>query len=206
MAYRKLQPHKPHRNRTMQDTVTPGRTFVHNGATAYLAVPCWYHELRRPKPVRPHNRLVHDHMGWPDPRRPDRGCQNWDFAECRCSKGHYVEGPHVPYTGHAGCGMHRHCRDYIDLRKFFPVHLTEEGYTKAVVDMENPPAGVKAEAWIDEANDWVVRILFDVAIPNMTEPLRLKYTVRVERGTGNRIHRDIVTIGVLDILPAVYKA
>ena len=200
MGYRKLEPKPRLKNRNMQDMVTPGRNFVHNGATAYFAIPCFYQEIRHPVRVRPHNRLVHDHLGWPNPQHRDRSCQAWDFANCTCRLG--IEC----YTGcgSMSCGRERTCRKYIDMSRLFPIHLTREGYGNPVVEMTDPPAGLVASAWIDDVDDWVVRVLFDAQVESaVAEPVTVPFVVKVTRtDLHNKVHRDIVSLGKLTVLPA----
>lgn len=203
MAYRKLEPVPREPRRTMQDTATPMKVYVQNGATANFAVPCWYREAHIPIRAIPHDGIMHDHRGWPNPRHKDGSCQWWDFSSCRCCAGHAC---HIA-PGSAGCGMHRTCKDYIDMRKVFPIHLKTEGYSKVKVDLLDAPAGVTATAWIDEDFDWIVRVMFDVATKAaITESAEVRFSVRVERTDGQRTYRDIVTIGTLKVLPAVLSA
>lgn len=205
MGYRKLERKPRPKNRNMQDTATPGRIFVHNGATAYFAIPCYYQEVRHPVPAKLHDRLVHDHRGWPDPRSRDRSCQSWDFARCECRRGLLP-----PYVGIQSerCGCEGTCRCYVDMARLFPIHLTREGYSKASVNMMGKPQELNAIAWIDEKDDWVVRVLFDAHITTDADyefkPITIPFSVKVSRynSQGQVQNRDIVSLGELTILPA----
>lgn len=119
MGYRKAEHYHVPRNerRNLQKTATPGVIYMHEGQTMSIALPCFYREILRPKKAYYHNRPHHDHIGWPDPRRPDASCQDSDFARSCCDKaGSLKEYPT--------------CHDYIDMERLFPIHLKEEGYTK----------------------------------------------------------------------------
>ena len=243
MSYRKLQ--KPVRkpNRTMQATATPSRLFIHNGATAEFAVPCWYKEMRWPIRTPHHSRPLHDHHGWPTPSSPDASCQphdfsacgNWDRAKRCCRLGHtHAHCPHqrrgpgmaidspphglqlrhgsVPDTKLGG--RIRHCNDFLDMRQFFPIHLLEEGYNRVTVAFAHRPPGLEVvEAYIDELDDWIVRVIFraevDEAVCNLNSML---YTVKVHHPGGGRgtaafrqPRTDIVHRGKLIILPTPWE-
>ena len=188
MGYRIGERHKPHQRRTLEATACPATVFVENGATADMAFPCWYQEVHRPERVHPHSRSWHDHIGWPSPSSPDRICQRWDFASNCCTK------------GHSKC--HRECKDLLDLSLFFPIHLTEEGYTKAEVVFSGRPEGVEGEASIDERSDWIVRVLFRAETEDaLTDPIEVPYKIRVLRSDGRK---HIVTKGVLVVMPGPY--
>lgn len=203
MSYRINEPKPPVRRRTMQDTATPNTVFVHNGCTASLAIPCWYLEAKRPVPMRPHNRQIHDMIGWPTPDWPDHCCQDWDFARSCC--GVYPNRKCEPMR----------CRRYLDMGRLVPIHLTEEGYRGTpvvrVVDADGVNAvGVDASAWIDADDDWVVRILFDVMVNGVLtpedDPAEFYYSIFLEReDEKEQTRRDLAAMGKLVVLPAVYE-
>ena len=85
-SYRIDEPRPPKRQRSMQDTVTPGTVFVHQGTTAHLAIPCFYQEAHAPIHAVPHDRMLHDTLGWPTPEHPDHSCQEWDFDRHCCRR------------------------------------------------------------------------------------------------------------------------
>jgi len=143
-GYRIDAPRPRRRSREMQDTVTPGSIVIHSGETADLAIPCFYQEIHRPIPVRPHDRLRHDTLGWPTPDRPDHSCQEWDFDRHVCRR-----------TPHMKCDP-PHCERYVDMGSLFPIHLREEGYKTVNVVLQSDI--VEATAHIDEVQDWVIRL------------------------------------------------
>lgn len=199
MAYRKLQPECRPPNRSMQDTATTSRLIIHNGATASFAVPVWYAEMRWPMRTKHHSRPLHDHWGWPDPKRPDQSCQHWDFAHNVCGRGHKCDTPHrntgrrVPQTpfGHASevgsefcgpCGRMGHCDDFLDLREFFPARFIEEGYTHATVSFDRRPEGLAWKAWIDPDDDWIVRSIFESQVDPAIRRIQVcSFSLKVHR-------------------------
>lgn len=143
-GYRIDAPRPRRRSREMQDTVTPGSIVIHAGETANLAIPCFYQEIHRPVPVRPHDRLRHDTLGWPTPDRPDHSCQEWDFDRHVCRR-----------TPHMKCDP-PHCERYVDMGSLIPIHLTEERYGDVKVVLQTDI--VTADAWVDKVQDWVIRL------------------------------------------------
>ena len=200
MSYRINEPKPPIRRRTMQDTATPGKIYVHNGCTANLAIPCWYLEAKRPMPVHPHNRQFHDMVGWPTPDWPDHCCQDWDFARSCC--GVYPNRKCEPMR----------CRRYLDMSRLIPIHLLEEGYEATphvyVHDAETDAKaiGVDCSATIDKDDDWVIRVLFDVLLPDRltpeNDPAVFYYSVYLEREDEQKqTRRDLAAMGELVVLP-----
>lgn len=194
MGYRTEERPRPPQRRSMQDTATPSRVFVHNGCTADLAIPCWYQEVHPPINVRPHDKPWHDHVGWPTPDHPDRICQLWEIEH---PGGH---GCHEMYT-HPGFRHPHDVRKLVDMRSVHPIHLLEEGYKDAFVEFIDEHEGIVATAQIDEKEDWTVRVFFDVLDPNaLDKPRNYRFTVFVTDGT----RRDIVCLSVLTVLPSAY--
>lgn len=193
-SYRIDQPRPKPPRRSMQDTATPGEIFVHNGCTADLAIPCWYLEVRPPIPAHPHDRMRHDMLGYPTPDHPDHVCQEWDFDRRHCRR-----------SSHDKCDP-PHCRDFIDMGRLIPIHLTEEGYDDAIVTVldseSNAADGITATASIDERDDWIVRVAFDVKVPSLlipsNEPEVYFYSVFLIRNED----RDLAAMGRLTVLPA----
>lgn len=190
MAYRTFKPHRPKPQRSIVDIATPVRFYIHNGTMNDFALPCWYQEIYPPIPARVHNRMLHDHHGWPGPRHPDHSCQLW-----------------IPEAGHCIHGMqecHPHCKHYINYSNVFPIHLSSEyeGYTGVSVAWVEEPEGISINAYIDPVEDWVVRIDVDCMDPNaIEEPQVYKFTVFVNK--ANR--RDIVALAELIVLPSAYE-
>lgn len=213
MSYRIKEHHHHHGHRTMVDIATPMRVTVHNGATAHLAIPCWYQEVQKPVRAKHHNVHWHHHVGWPSPNHPDHICQ---LA---------YEGRHYGHRcplGHDHC--HKTCSHYIDMRNIMPIHLLSEyeNYQTARVVFDNKPNGLTAQAWIDEIDDWVVRVLFGAELPEaITEHIDCHFSVFVDGGpieTHRIDHKtkeqktsitparsDVVAHGLLRILPSAYQ-
>lgn len=191
MAYRKIKEEK-RIHRVLQDISTENRTLVQNGATAYLAVPCWYQEVDMPRGVCVYDRDSEDHIGWPNPYSPDASSQ----AKYSTPTTQYVEARHV-YTHEKDMEVKR----MLDIRSMHPVHLRDEGYTGVEVSFLDPPDGLTAEGWIDETDDWVVRFLIHPMCQSAkAEDVDVRYTVFVTGASGSRQRRDVVAAGTLRIL------
>ena len=82
--------------------------------------------------------------------------------------------------------------------KLIPIHLREEGYTKASISFIDKPEGLTATASIDDTYDHIIRISLNAQVPTATtEAVNCTFVVHVVR--PNTI--DIVYHGVLVILP-----
>lgn len=195
-SYRIDQPKPKPKHRTMQDTSTPGEIYIHNGCTANLAIPCWYLEMRKPIPAHPHDRMHHDMIGWPTPDHPDHCCQEWDFDRHHCRR-----------TPHLKCCPPR-CEHFIDMRRLIPIHLEEEGYEKvdvSILDSEKRPVeGIQYLTSIDESDDWVVRVVLDVNVPDLLIPDdgHRVYYYSVYLSRDGQMVRDLVAMGRLIVLPS----
>lgn len=183
-SYRIDAPRPPRKTRTMQDTITPGQVVVHNGTTASLAIPCFYQEMHRPVPAVPHDRMLHDMLGWPTPDHPDHSCQEWDFDRHACRR-----------TPHMKCDP-PHCDRYVDMGALLPVHLAEEGYGQVEVELQTPI--VEASARIDEDQDWIVRVMLeselDMSVTTKRTTSMAVYVISDER-------RDMVALVRVVVLP-----
>lgn len=150
MGYRKLEPKPKKPRRTMEKMTSPSDLYMVLDTTANFAIPCWYIEVRKPRPAHPHDRPWHDHVGWPDPHHVDHSCQSWDFAHSCCSHDHHLD--HCP----------SHCKNFIDMRKLIPIHLTKEGYEEVKVVIEFIEGDKRVEldgvGVIDPKDDWIVRL------------------------------------------------
>ncbi len=190
MGYRQIERPKPIR-RVLQDTTTPNRTYVKNGATANLAVPCWYLEVDHPQHTHVHDREWHDHIGWPDPDHPDRSSQD----------AYVLRSPSFTYDP-KGIGWN-HVGRYLDLSKCVPIHLEKEGYTGVDMAFTNKPQGLVTTGSID---DYVVRFRINPMCPDaVVHDLDVPYAVFV---TGRREHpvRDIVASGILHIIAGPFSS
>lgn len=188
MAYRTIKREKPVR-RILQDMTTKNMTMVQNGATAHLAIPCWYMEVRHPQHTHVHDREWHDHIGWPRPGHPDDSCQN----EYRMDMTPY-------FYDDFEVGWH-HPGRYLDMSEMHPIHLLKEGYTTVEVAFVDPPQGLSATGNIRQEDGWVVRFSVN---PNcqsaLTEDVDVQYAVFVKGTVGNVQRRDVVARGTLRIL------
>lgn len=199
MGYRMAPPPPPKNRRTFQDTATPSRVYAHNGTTVALAIPCWYQEVHWPIRMQPHNRPLHDHMGWPNPGFPDRSCQLYEPFEA----GYPPEPPHTTMGGRPPV------RKLLDMTKVFPIHLSSEyeGYNAVRVSFIDDHDGITASAEIDSEQDWIVRVNFEIKDKNAyEEPQTYRFTVFADAPAKDRFPKrsDIVCLGELIVLPSAY--
>lgn len=207
-GYRIDAPRPKPKRRTMQKTSTRGTVYVANGTTAELAIPCYYMEMHRPIPAEPHDRMHHDMLGWPTPDKPDSCCQEWDFANSCCRR-----------TPHMKC-CPPHCEHFVDMRRLFPIHLKDEGYTRFDVDMIDKPSGLEATAYLDPDDDWVVRVRIEARVPlnKLIDMTRLPETDIItqfsvfgtiagssgEAGVTRRERRDLIFNGNIVVIPTAH--
>lgn len=192
MGYRKIEKPKPIR-RVLQDMTTKNMTYVQNGATAYLAVPCWYMEVRHPQHTHLHDREWHDHIGWPSPTRPDHSSQ----AAYALKNTPYMYERTTEYNDEGWVHPDR----YIDMSMMHPIHLAKEGYTDVEVAFVNPPEGLSAYGHIDDRDDWVVRFMLNPMCSEAFEKdLEVSYTVFVKGNISGMKRRDVIARGTLKIL------
>ena len=202
MTYRLQEKPKPKPRRTIVETATPSKIYVHNGTIAHLAFPCWYQEVHHPIPIKPHRRDIHDHIGWPEPTRPDRICQVW------------VPGYKEPSIGIGFENPRRiHPRKMIDLKGIVPIHLLREGYTSFEVALDasdDVPDSSRLEisAYVQEHEDWVVRVdVFAHDEKALKKPMKYKMTVfalAADTDDHPLARKDIVALTDLIILPSSY--
>ena len=204
MSYRINERPHPRPQRSVTDVATPVRLTVSNGTIAHFAFPCWYQEVHPPVPAHPHDHHRHDYEGWPAPSHPDHCCQLWSPIRHMCSIGERHE-----------CSPH--CEHYVDLGKVFPIHLSEEGYSSIQVSWATEdgvaPEGLDVVGWIDEDDDWVVRVTVSSEVPTALEkPQRARFSVFVCAGEQEGVklksgmpRRDLVVLADLTVLPAGYQ-
>lgn len=199
MSYRiNERPRKP-KTRQAQALTTPSDIFVVNGTTTRIAIPCFYHEIRRALPAVLHDRMIHDHIGWPTPDSPDHVCQPHDFA---IPPGHPSRA--MPHMGYAGPGE---VKRYIDMSKVFPVHLTKEGYNKYYAKLAASISSyASATVKVDPEKDWVIRVTikankkFDEIDDKQAEQVGA-YSIFASHPDG---FVQCVTAGRLHIMPALW--
>lgn len=188
MAYRKID--KPKRtHRVLQDITTKNVTPVQNGVTADLAIPCWYMEIRHPQHTHLHDREWHDHIGWPDPVRPDESSQDAYMLRW------------APFSYDKQQEGWIHPGRYIDMSNMHPIHLIKEGYDTVDVVFDKEIDGLSASGHIDTKEDWVVRFLLHPMCPDaIKEDVEVGYSVFVNGDIRGRKCRDIVARGTLRIV------
>lgn len=194
MSYRHHD-HKPHKmHRSAVNITTPIKLFIHNGTATSFAFPCWYQEVKPPVPARIHNHHLHDHHGWPSWRHTDHICQMW-IPE----PGYTIDGP-------GECRRPFH--NYIDYSKVTPIHLLSdyEGYdNEGIVAWVEKPEGIDATAYVDENEDWVVRVDISANDADAVErPQVYRFSVFLDSSTTHR--RDLVVLAELIVLPSAYQS
>lgn len=190
MAYRRIEKKKPIK-RVLQDMTTKNLTYVQNGATAHLAIPCWYQEIRHPQHTHVHDREWHDHIGWPNPTRPDESSQD----------AYLLRDGALPYRYDYAEEGWDHAGRYLDMSEMHPIHLLKEGYTTVEVAFVDPPQGLSATGSIRQEDDWVVRFSVNPNCPSaLTEDVDVQYAVFVKGTVGSVQRRDVVARGTLRIL------
>ena len=190
MGYRtfKHEPHEP--RRTMQVTATPLRIYVPNSGTAYVKIPCFYQEVKPPMKMRPHNRPLDDHMGWPDPRRADGSCQLYEPFEAGIEPSHTTMGGHPPVS------------KLLDMDGLIPIHFKDEGYRSLDIawSKSNPTSGKPdGRAFFDEEQDWVIYLI--VGVTDKSDPQEeaiYKFSLWADGDPG----LGLVTTGEIVLLPA----
>lgn len=190
MAYRKIEKPKPIR-RVLQDTTTVNRTYVQNGATAHLAIPCWYMPLDRPQHTHVHDREWHDHIGWPNPDSPDNSSQD----------AYVLRSPSFAYD-FSEQGWNR-VRRYLDMSKTIPIHLKEEGYTNVEVAFSRNIDGLTADGYIE---DYIIRFnLNPMCDSAVNRDIEVPYTVFITGRVNGRSVRDIAAKGILHIVAGPFS-
>lgn len=188
-SYRIDEPRPRFKQRSMQDTATPGTVFVHQGATAHLAIPCFYQEAHFPVHAHPHDRMLHDTLGWPTPYHPDHSCQEWDFDRHCCRR-----TPHLKFCPPS-------CERFVDLGRLYPIHLREEGYEEVRVEQQTGLVTVTGS--IDADQDWVVRLVISSEVDmEVTKPQRTSAAVYVTRGDDVM---DLVSLVKIIVLPVAIE-
>lgn len=191
-GYRIDAPRPKPKRRTLQKTSTRGTVYVADGTTASLAIPCYYMEMHRPIPAAPHDRMRHDMLGWPTPDKPDSCCQEWDFVNSCCRR-----------TPHMEC-CPPHCEHFIDMRRLFPIHLKDEGYTSFEVEIVDAPEGLVATASLDPDDDWIVRVSIesDIGAKSFSDAMiTRRFSVFAKTGTNKR---DLVFNGTIVVTPTAH--
>ena len=197
-SYRIDEPRPRPKQRSMQDVITPGTVVMTRGVTTHLAIPCFYQEAHFPVHAHPHDRMRHDMLGWPTPEHPDHVCQEWDFDRHCCRR-----TPHMKFCPPT-------CERFVDLGRLFPVHLTKEGYTEVNVMFEDNAETFEYDAYIDEEDDWIVRVdLYSdisMGIGVRTETSMAVYVgTKMERDSKSlaQERNDLVALMRLVVLPTI---
>lgn len=208
LGYR-IQPkkHKP-RVAAAHDVPTPGLITVKNGKVSIIGMPFWFYEIHRPERAFIHNRTLKDHLGYAGDISQERDLARHPEPCHRPPEGlsplmHYQHGYHP------SSNLHLHGRpdvcgplcDQIDQRRLIPIHLREYGYEFDVSFDEYDGLGM--EVWIDEKDDWVVRLKITTNCPDaIDKPIKSRFSIS---GTADDGRRDVI-YGRLQITPGLLVA
>ena len=92
-----------------------------------------------------------------------------------------------------------------------PIHLTEEGYNRIEVVFDKKPTGLYGQGFIDERDDWVIRLKFHAVLDEaVLERFNCNFTVfaymeETVDGATEIKKSDIVCRGSLTVLPGPYR-
>lgn len=148
------------------------RFCVRNGTIGKMAFGCYY--------LVEHDYKLHDHIGWPDPDKPDRICQ-------------IVSSPVSNPIFLTKNGIVNNLEE---------IHLLDEGYDTAAITFEDDEIEyyTSIEAYIDEEDDYIVHLNVKAEFPSFSNnPKDYKFTLFVKKSDGTAI--DAVCHAVLSILP-----
>lgn len=148
---------------------------VRNGAIMRMALGCFY--LRKG-----HNPHFHDYRNWPAPNyHPGEICQQMPPRDI-------IRWRDDPVTGNP-VGVD-------------PIHLIEEGYNTVEIKFDDADIAqyLTAEAWIDEEDDYIVRVKVHANLPLFEDkPKETRFTVFAAKTDGTAI--DAVHHGFVTVLP-----
>lgn len=156
--------------RKPEDTLP--RFDVRNGAVMRVAFGCFY-------ALDGHDPRVHDHYGWPAPEHPDNICQISPIGD------RWYPFPNA--------------RRPMNLE---PIHLIEEGYSDVRVSIDDDEIAeyLKINAWIDEADDYIVRMSVKANFPTFYDkPVETRFTVFAANWQNSTI--DAVCHAFITVLP-----
>ena len=97
-----------------------------------------------------------------------------------------------------------HCEHFIDMRKLFPIHLKDEGYTSFEVEIVDAPEGLVATASLDPDDDWIVRVSIesDIGAKSFSDAMiTRRFSVFAKTGTNKR---DLVFNGTIVVTPTAH--
>lgn len=187
------------------DVPTPSLITVKNGKVVEIGVPFWFYEIHDPERAFIHNRTLKDHLGYAGNISQERDLARHPEPCHRPPEG-LSPIPHYQHGYHPSSNLHLHGRpdvcgplcDQIDQRRLIPIHLPEYGYEWDIT--WEPQEGLSMSCWIDEDEDWVVRLKIDTNCPDAVDkPLRSRFAMA---GTADDGRRTIIS-GLLQIVPGL---
>ena len=92
------------------------------------------------------------------------------------------------------------------MRRLFPIHLKDEGYTSFEVEIVDAPDGLVATASLDPDDDWIVRVSIESNIGANSfsdKMIDRRFSVFAKAGTNKR---DLVFNGTIVVTPTAHLA
>ena len=92
------------------------------------------------------------------------------------------------------------------MRRLFPIHLKDEGYTSFEVEIVDAPDGLVATASLDPDDDWIIRISIesDIGANSFSDKMiDRRFSVFAKAGTNKR---DLVFNGTIVVTPTAHLA
>lgn len=124
-----------------------------------------------------HDPRLHDHMGWPGPQHPDDICQ-------------MLPGYMHPWINKNKMPV-----------SFEPIDLIEEGYTNAIVSLEDDSYGDDLTAEASIGTDNVIRMKVNANLPTFSdEPIEVRFTLFITKEDPDEA-TDAVCHGIIVVLP-----
>ena len=180
------------------DDVKVPRFEVYNGEIMQWSFPCYYLEVE--KPIDWHDFKMHDHLGWPEPRKPGHICQALPDYE-----------PHL-----SPAAVWR----YVDMNKAIKIHLIKESYESSgnisfdktdrngdsVEELSKISSKVTIRPYPD---DWIVDISFKPSLTQFADkPKEFLFNTYLngiyEINNTKTSRRDLLLRGKLVVLPGGY--
>ena len=92
------------------------------------------------------------------------------------------------------------------MRRLFPIHLKDEGYTSFEVEIVDAPDGLVATASLDPDDDWIIRVSIESDIGANSfwdKMIDRRISVFAKAGTNKR---DLVFNGTIVVTPTAHLA
>lgn len=142
------------RGRNVQNLSTPLMIYWTGDTSFEFAFPCTYRIFKESEHHRMHC-ITLPHPDWTKEGKDIFVSRTDNYLPCFYHHHYCCDSPH-----HYKHSCHKCCH-YVDMTRSVPIHFLKEGYTTAkftAYDDDNTPVEIDGEAWIDEEDDWVIRV------------------------------------------------